>query len=159
MKAVFVIAGFGAAVALMVWNAGILRRFKRDYRYSGKFPGNPYECVLRFANLEDGIWCVMGADASALYILPASGKRSREMWSKRGTSQKTFGADLRIPWTDLEWQEKTILFKDCIWFEIPAKQIYFYVPKDIGDKLLVDAQRKLQSEFDFNGQSQSMTTS
>jgi hypothetical protein len=144
MTPVIVIAVSAMAVALIFWNAGIMRRFKSDYRYDGEFHGNRYESVLRFANMESGIWCFLGADASALYLLTAS-ERKRPWWtsSYRGVSNEIFRTDLRIPWTDLAWQERTILFKECIWFEIPAKTIYFSVPKDAGDKLLVDAERKI----------------
>ena len=27
-------------------------------------------------------------------------------------------------------------------FEIPPRKIYFYIPKEIGDQLLIDAKRK-----------------
>jgi hypothetical protein len=30
-----------------------------------------------------------------------------------------------------------------MWFEIPARKIYFYIPREIGDKLLIDAGRKI----------------
>ena len=84
--------------------------------------------------------------ASALYLLTPP-KRKISWWSNRG-ARGFLRMNLRIPWSDLDWREKTIMFKDCIWFEIPAKKIYFYVPRDVGDKLLVDAGRKIQSEFD-----------
>jgi len=131
----------------MLWNAGVMRRFQSDYRYEAGFQGKRYECVLRFANLESGIWCLLAADASALYLLTASDrKRSRWRSSSRVISNEIFKTDLRIPWTDLDWREKRIFFKNCIWFEIPGKNISFYIGKDTGDELLVDAGRKLQSE-------------
>jgi|GEM_PF-2225239 hypothetical protein len=155
MTHVFVIAVFVMAVVLIFWNVGIMRRFQNDYRYDGGFQGKRYECILRFANLDHGMWCLLGADASALYLLTAS-NRKRHWWSPShiGVSNKIFKTDLRLPWTDLGWQEKTILLKECIWFEIPAKKIYFYVPRDVGDKLLIDAGRKIQSEFDIKFQSE-----
>jgi hypothetical protein len=66
MTPIIAIAVSVMAVALIFWNAGIMRRFKSDYRCDGEFHGQRYECVLRFANLESGIWCILGADASAL---------------------------------------------------------------------------------------------
>jgi hypothetical protein len=155
MTPVIAIAVFVLAAVLMFWNAGVMRRFKRDYRYDGEFHGQRYECVMRFANIESGMWCFLGADATALYLLTAS-DRKRRWWasSYTGVSNEIFKTDLRLPWTDLGWQEKTILLKDCVWFEIPAKKIYFYVPKDVGDKLLVDAGRKIQAEFDVKRQSE-----
>jgi hypothetical protein len=148
MTLVLVIAVCVMAAALMFWNIGVLRRFQSDYRYIGEFHGQRYECVLRFANMESGIWCFLGADASALYLLTAS-NRKRPWWSSSytGVSNKIFKTDLRIPWTDLGWKEKRILLKDCVWFEIPAKKIYFTVPRDVGDQLLVDAGRKIPAQI------------
>ena len=144
MTFAIIIAVFAITAALMFWNIGVMRRFQSDYRYIGEFHGQRYESVLRFANMETGIWCFLGADASALYLLTAS-DRKRRWWtsSYRGVSNEIFKTDLRIPWTDMGWKEKTILLKDYIWFEIPGKKIYFTVPKDAGDKLLVDAGRKI----------------
>ncbi|MGA3348851.1 MAG: hypothetical protein ABSC33_07495 [Candidatus Sulfotelmatobacter sp.] len=155
MTPVIVIAVFVMAGALIFWNVGVMRRFQSEYRYVAGFQGKRYECILRFANLDHGMWCFLGADSSALYLLTAS-NRKRPWWSSSyiGVSNKIFKTDLRIPWTDLGWQEKPILLKECIWFEISAKKIYFYVPKDVGDKLLIDAGRKIQSEFDVKFQSE-----
>jgi hypothetical protein len=74
--------------------------------------------------------------------------RKRPWWtsSYTGVSNEIFKTDLRIPWTDLGWKEKRILLKDCVWFEIPAKKIYFTVSKDVGDQLLVDAGRKIPAQ-------------
>jgi hypothetical protein len=144
MTPVIVTAIFVMTVALVWWNAGILRRFKNDYRYDGEFHGNRYECVVRFANSESGIWCFLGADTAALYLLSDSArKRSWWTWNYRSTAREFLGTDLRIPWSDLDWREKGIFIKDCIWFEIPAGKIYFYVSREVGDKLLVDAGRKI----------------
>lgn len=144
MTPVIVIAVSVMTVALIWWNAGIIRRFNSDYRYDGEFHGNRHECAVRFANSESGIWCFLGADTSALYLLTASErKRPWWTWSDRGTAHEIFRTDLRIPWSDLDWREKRILLKDCIWFEIPARKICFYVSRDVGDKLLVDAGRKI----------------
>jgi hypothetical protein len=144
MTPIIIIAVCVMAAALIFWNVGVMRRFSSDYRYDGGFQGQRYECVLRFANMDHGMWCFLGADASALYLLTAS-NRKRPWWSSSytGISNQIFKTDLRIPWTDVTWQEKRILLKNCIWFEIPEKKIYFTVPKDVGDKLLVEAGRKI----------------
>ena len=76
-----------------------------------------------------------------------------ELERYRDVSNQVFKTDLRIPWTDLGWQEKSILVNTCVWFEIPDKKIYFYVPLDVGDRILVDAGRKIRSEFDVEYQS------
>jgi hypothetical protein len=149
MTTVLVIAVFVIAVALVLWNAGVVRRFQSDYRYDGEFQGQRYECSLQFANSEHGIRCSLGADGSALYLL-AVPKRTVSWWKNRA-AHSFFRANLRIPWSDVEWREKRIMLKDSIWFEIAAKRIYFYVPRDVGDKLLVDAGRKIPSAFAANG--------
>jgi hypothetical protein len=144
----FVIAVSVMAIALVLWNAGVVRRFQSDYRYDGEFHGQRYECILTFANSEYGTRCSLGADESALYLL-AVPKRKVSWWKNRA-AHSFFRANLQIPWSDLDWREKRIVFKDCIWFEIPAKRIYFYVARDVGDKLLIEAGRKIQSEFAAN---------
>ena len=142
MSPIIAIAVFVMAAALILWNAAAMRRLKTDYGYDGKFQGKRYECVLRFANLESGIWCFLGADASAFYLLTTPARRW-SWWDDRGVANQIFKMDLRIPWSDLDWREKRILFKDCIWFDIPAKNVHFYLAKDVGDKLLADAERKV----------------
>src|ERR1700733_10187714 len=77
MTTVFVIAVSVMAVALVLWNAGIVRRFQNDYRYDGEFLGQRYECILTFANSEYGTRCSLGADESALYLLAALRERYR----------------------------------------------------------------------------------
>ena len=145
MTTVFVIAVSVIAVVLVFWNVRIVRRFQNDYRYDDEFQGQRYECIVQFANSDYGIRCSMGADASALYLL-AVPKRKVSWWKNRA-ARSFFRANLQIPWSDLGWREKRIMLKDCIWFEIPAKRIYFYVPLDVGDKLLIDAGRKIRAEF------------
>jgi hypothetical protein len=145
MTTVFVIAVSVMAIALVLWNVGIVWRFQNDYRYDGEFQGQRYECIVQFANSEYGTRCSLGADEWALYLL-AVPKRKVPWWKNR-TARSFFRANLRIPWSDLDWREKRIVLKNCIWFEIPPKRIYFYGPRDVGDKLLVDAGRKIPSEF------------
>jgi hypothetical protein len=142
MTPILVIAVAALAVALVLWNAGVISRFKTDYRFDGAFDGRRYDCVLRFANLDHGLRCFLGADSSALYLFIAS-ERERSWWSYPREASTIFKTDLRIPWTDLAWREKKILLTDCVWFEIATKKIYFYVASDVGDKLLIDAQRKI----------------
>jgi len=141
MTPAIIIAVSVAAVALMFWNAGNMRRFESDYRYDDEFQGNRYECMLRFANLDYGIRSLLGANGSALYLLAAP-KHKVRWWGNRAAHGR-LKTNLQIPWTDLAWQEKTILLKDCIWFEIPERKIYFYVPRDVGEKILSDAGRKV----------------
>ncbi len=146
MTPTIAIAVFVLAAALILWNVGVMRRFKSEYRFEGQFQGQRYECVLRFANFDHDICASLGADSSALYLLIAS-KRKRSWFSYRRNAYEIFKTDLRIPWTDLAWQEKRILLKDCIWFEISAKKIYFFIASDIGNKLLIDAQQRILAQL------------
>jgi hypothetical protein len=50
-----------------------------------------------------------------------------------------FKKNLQIPWSDVECRPKIVLLKECMWFEVPSRKIYFYIPREIGDKLLIDA--------------------
>jgi hypothetical protein len=142
-----VIAIFVMAAVLVYWNFRVMRRFERDYRYGGEFQGKRYECILRFANSDSGIRCAVGANASALYLLTAP-QRKRPWWGYNG-GLGFLRNNLQIPWSDLVWSEKRILLKERVWFEIPSKKIYFYLPPDIGDHLLVHAERKISSEFEI----------
>jgi len=45
----FVIAVSVMAIALVLWNAEVVRRFQSDYRFDGEFHGQRYECILTFA--------------------------------------------------------------------------------------------------------------
>jgi len=100
MSPLLVIAACAVAVALTAWNASVIKRFKRDYTYRGQFPGQRYQCVIRFANFESGMEAAVGADTSALYLLTHPLRKRR--WGSHRCSMKYFGADLQIPRTDLD---------------------------------------------------------
>lgn len=136
MTLVFIIAGV-LAVALVFWNGANWYGFVSGYRYNSEFQGMRYECRLRFATSEYDSLCFIGANESALYLLyhPAS----KGWWWKYGAGG--FKKNLEIPWNDLDYQPVTMLFKNWMRFEIPPRKIYFYVPKDVGDRLLIDAKR------------------
>jgi hypothetical protein len=129
------------AVALISWNASAMYRFELDYRYDGGFEGRRHDCTLRFANLEAGIQCFIGADQSGLYLLthPA---RKNSFWSF-GNARGVFKRNLRIPWSDLGCRAGRMLLLDCIWFDIPSRKIHFYVPRNIGEELLRDSNRTI----------------
>ena len=92
--------------------------------------------------------CFIAANESALYLLyhPAS----KGWWWRYGAGG--FNKNLEIPWSGLDYRPVTILFKDCMRFEIPPRKIYFYIPKDIGDQLLVDAKRKIPTPEEISGE-------
>jgi hypothetical protein len=144
MVPLIVIAVGVLAAGLISWNVAVLRRFTNDYRFEGQFHGRRYDCVIRFANLDHGMRCFLGADATALFLLAAT-KRKTSWWGYVRDAHAIFKTDLRIPWTDTAWKEKRIFLSDYVWFEIPSKKIYFYAPKDVGEKLLIDGQRKISS--------------
>ena len=126
-------------VALTFWNAANWYGLVSGYRYNGEFQGKRYECGLRFATSECDSLCFIGANESGLYLLyhPAS----KGWWWKYGAGG--FNKNLEIPWGDLDYRPVTMLFKDCMRFEVPARKIYFYIPKGIGDQLLIDAKRNI----------------
>jgi hypothetical protein len=130
-----------AAVLLVGWNFVRLSRFGSDYNFGGSFQGNRYECYL--GGLGDGrsTLCFIGADAFGVYLLPHP-KPARWFWGFRGRYD-FFRQSLLIPWTDISCRSGKVLLKDCIWFDIASRKIYLYVPKDIGEKLLIDAGRKI----------------
>lgn len=126
-------------IALTLWNSANWYGFVSGYRYNSEFQGTRYECRLRFATAECDSQCFIGANEAGLYVLkhPAS----KGWWWKYGAMG--FNMNLEIPWSDLAYRPATVLFKDCMRFEIPPRKIYFYIPKDIGDQLLLDAKRTI----------------
>jgi hypothetical protein len=128
-----------AAICLYVWNIRRVLGFQRDYRYDGYFSGRQYECRVGGLSESRGTLCVMGADAYGLYLLPHP-KPARSLWRYR---DEVFKKSLFIPWADLGCRLGRVLLKDCVWFDLSARKVYFYVAKDIGEKLLNDAGRKI----------------
>jgi hypothetical protein len=131
-----------AVVCLLVWNIRRMVGFGRDYKYDGEFAGKRYEC--RLGGLSDGhsVLCFMGADANGLYLLPHP-KPERSFWSYLGNNYRyeVFRKSLFIPWTDLGCRHGKAVLKECVWFDLPARRVYFYVAKDVGEQLLNDAGR------------------
>ena len=135
----FPILLLAAAALLMFWNFSNQRRFERDYAFHGSFQGARYECLVGGFNSEDRVLCMAGADRSGIYFLPHP-KPPRRFWNSR---RPVFKKSLLIPWVDLTYSSKKVLFKDCIWFDLSPRKIWLYVPKEIGEKLLTDAHREI----------------
>ena len=135
----------GLAVLLTLWNAARISSFQRDYGYQGGFPGTPYECDLRSADSEWPVRCFLGATDAALYLMadPQALKRSWWGWEKYGSFRNVFKTNLRIPWTSLQCRAGSMFFKEVIWFENRPRRFYIYVPRAIGEKLLIDAGRQI----------------
>ena len=133
-----------AVVSLYVWNIRRLLGFERDYKYDGNFAGKRYECTVGGLSEGHGTLCFMGADAGGLYLLPHP-KPARSLWSYllQYRRYEVFRRTLLIPWTDLGYRSGRVLLKDCIWFDLSPRKVYFYVAKDIGEKLLNDAGREM----------------
>jgi hypothetical protein len=131
MSTELIIACIGLAfvAGLMLWTVITVRQFERSYRHDGSFTGRRYDCRLQWAYAEGSTQCTLGADRSALYLF-----RSRNPW---GVTK----CDLRVPWTDLEWRPRKILFTNVMWFYVRSKRMHFHVPRDIGESLLADAGR------------------
>ena len=126
-------------LALTLWNGANWYLFQSGYRYNSEFLGKRYECSLKFVNAEHNNLCFVGGDGAALYLL--AHPNGKGWWWRYGVVG--YKKNLQIPWSDVECRPKTVLFKECMWFEIPARKIYFYIPREIGDKLLIDAGRKI----------------
>lgn len=124
-------------VVLMGWNFARMYNFETDYRFSGYFQGNRYECVLGGLSQEHDTLCFIGADEQGLYLLPHP-KPARTWWNYQRRRQ-ILKKSLLIPWRDISCRSGRVLLKDCIWFDLAPRKIYLYVPKDIGEKLLADA--------------------
>jgi hypothetical protein len=131
-----------AVVGLYVWNIRRMLGFERDYKFDGNFVGKRYECTVGGLSEGHGLLCFMGADAAGLYLFPHP-KPARSLWSYFGNSRRylVFRKSLLIPWTDVGYRSGRVLLKDCIWFDLAARRVYFYVAKDVGEKLLNDAGR------------------
>jgi len=131
-----------AVVGLYVWNIRRVLGFERDYKHDGNFAGKRYECTVGGFSEGPGLTCFMGADGNGLYLLPHP-KPARSLWSYLGNSRRylVFKKSLFIPWTDLGYRSGRVLLKDCVWFDLSARRVYFYVAKDVGEKLLNDAGR------------------
>jgi hypothetical protein len=130
-----------AAVLLVAWNFQRLHHFGTDYNFSGSFQGSRYECRLGGLAGEQGALCMIGADELGLYLLPHPNP-TRWFWIRRG-KYDIFKQSLFIPWKDIGCRSGRVLLSDCIWFDLASRKIYLYVPKDIGEKLLMDAGRTI----------------
>jgi hypothetical protein len=138
----FIAIIIAAAVCLLVWNIRRVYGFERDYKYGGDFAGQRYECRVGGLSDDHGMLCFMGADANGLYLLPHA-KQARSWWSYLGNRSRydVFRKSLFIPWTDMGYRTGRAVLKECVWFELPARKVYLYVAKDVGEKLLNDAGR------------------
>ena len=146
MTNLIVAVGCVLAVSLVLWNIARVRRFQRDYQYDGEIPCVRYECDLRDSAAESPMRCLIGATESALYLASPEDQRRRKWWQSWGDYRafhRYYKANLRIPWTDLEFRATTVLFKEVIWFENRSKRFYIYVPRAIGEKVLADAGREI----------------
>ena len=129
------------AAALLLWNINRWRSFLGDYQYPGVFQGHQYECRVGGLDQESRVLCMIGADESGLYLLPHPKKIRWYLGDSRGN--KIFKKSLRIPWQDIACRYARVLFEDCIRFDLAPRKTYLYVPKDMGEKLLADAGRKI----------------
>jgi hypothetical protein len=126
-----------AAVLLVAWNFQRLHGFASDYKFTGDFQRHRYECTLGGLAEGRGALCMIGADNFGLYLLPHPNPIRWFTFYPRGN--QIFKQSLLIPWKDIGCRSGSVLLKDCIWFDLAARKIYLYVPKDIGEKLLTDA--------------------
>jgi hypothetical protein len=138
----FVLVGLG--FLLVVWRAAKIRGFQREFQFEGEFPGQPYECQLRSTDAESPVQCRIGATDTFLYLMPPQGQTRKRWWAVTyGDFQGFSKTSLRIPWSDLQWRAGRMFFKEVIWFENRPRQFYVYVPRAIGEKVLIDAGRDI----------------
>jgi hypothetical protein len=130
-----------AIVLLIAWNFVRLYRFQTDYKFDGLFQGVRYECKLGGLGDEHRTLCLIGADEFGLYLLPHPNP-PRHWWAYP-SGYRIFKKSLYIPWTDIRCRYGRVLLKDCIWFDLKPRRVYLYVPKDVGEKVLVDARRQV----------------
>ena len=141
---IIIVAVVIAAVVLIGWNFINQSSFYSDCAFAGSFGGNRYECMLGGLNQETRVLCLMGADESGVYIL-SHPKPGRPFW---GYGTAVFKGSLFIPWQDIECTPgDTFPFKDSIWFKLASRRIYLYLAKEIGEKLLADARRKIRNRM------------
>jgi len=114
--------------------------FEGDYRFEGEFPGKLHECVFNPSYGEAGYLCWIGANGSHLFLLNhADGKGSR---FGLPFEQRGFDKNLSIPWRAISLRPRRFFLKDCVWFELPAIRVGFYLPRDVAEKVLADAGRQ-----------------
>jgi len=128
-----------AAVLLVLWSVRNQRSFEGDYLYQGSFQGNRYECIVGGLYSEDRMLCMTGADRSGIYFLPHP--KPQRLFQNSGRA--VFRKSLFIPWQDMTYCSKKVLFRDCLWFDLSPRKIWIYVPREIGEKLLTDGHREV----------------
>lgn len=123
-----------------------MNSFFAECRFDSQFGGETYECLLGTPNTEHYIRCSLGADTSALYILSKLRNPMRwyhylyrQSWGLKSITKH----DLRIPWDLVQCRAGNIFFKKVIWFENRERRVYFFVARDVGEKLLADARRPM----------------
>lgn len=142
MTVIIVVVGI-IGLALTFWYAVNWHGFLSDYRFHGEFQGQRYDCTLRFANAETGCRCMVGANESGLFLL--SDPEYKRSWRRSMFKQLSvpFDKNLQISWSDLQFRAGKMFLKECIWFDVPARNVHFFVPKDVGDKLLLDGKQAI----------------
>ncbi len=130
---------FIAAALLVLWNVRNYNGFERAYAYQGSFPGERYECLVGGLYSEDRVLCMAGADRAGIYFLPHP--KPQRLFQNSG--YPIFKKSFFIPWQDMNYCSKKVLFKDCIWFDLSPRKIWIYVPREVGEKLLADAHREI----------------
>jgi hypothetical protein len=83
---------------------------------------------------------MVGADPFRLYLLPHPKPRGPFGRFQFNVLKRA----LSIPWRDIDSRKGHVSpFRKGIWFRIESRRVYLYVSKEIGAKLLADAQRPL----------------
>ncbi len=137
---------FGVGLGMFVWNILRIRAYRQQFRYEGRFEGIVHECLLGCAWPEGLIFCRIGANRDALFLMappPDDPGNRRPLLGHNRRFSRFSASDLRIPWQELKCRRGRMLLKDVLWFENPEKRFSLYVPFEIGRALLQDASRAL----------------
>lgn len=124
---------------LTMSSAFTLRQTMIGYHYDGPFRGTLYKSHYRMASAEASAPCLLGADRNALYIMRLPGP-PRRGWAPSNDILDA-SLDLRFPWRALRYKWGRIFWRRCLWSRVESPRLDFYVPADIGARLLADADR------------------
>jgi hypothetical protein len=139
MSAFYAFTIAALAFGLMFLIHGRMQRLQREFGFAGGFPGAGYESVVTFAHAESGYRCRAGADAEALYLIAPADRGRRGGFG--GEATEPLRSDLRIPWNQMETRPGNVFLKKILWFHLRARGLSFYMPSDVGERLLADAGR------------------
>jgi hypothetical protein len=140
------IAAVLAVVALLFygWYRNDLRRLTRDFARQQPFDGKLHACLVRFPLDDTKTDCLLGANDAGLYMTSSSAAlKSNGRWSVRYYVIRT---PLFIPWSCVQVGDAKFPLRGYFRFSVPSNKATFFVPREIGERLLGDAGRTLAQQ-------------